>query len=59
MVTHFDTHSRLDPTRKYHHLEIDVASRKPFMHWTRLQYVEDADDMTTRTTARRWLLLCR
>jgi len=46
--------------RKYHHMEIDVASRKPFMHWTRLQYVEDADDVTRRTTARRWLLLlCR
>jgi len=60
MVTHFDTHSRLGLMRKYHHLEIDVASRKPFMHWTRLQYVEDADDMTRRTTARRWLLLwCR
>jgi len=36
--------------RKYHHLKIDVASRKPFVHWTRLQYVEDADDMTRRTT---------
>ena len=32
MVAHFDTHSRLDPMRKYHHLEIDVASRKPFIH---------------------------
>jgi len=50
MVARFDTHSRLDPMRKYQHLEIDVASSKPFMHWTRLQCVEDADDMTTRTT---------
>jgi len=52
MVAHIDTHSRLDPMRKYHHLEIDVASRKLFMHWTRLQCVEDADDMTRRATAR-------
>jgi len=59
MVAHFDTHSRLDPMRKYHHLEIDVASRKPFVHERRLQCVEDADDMTRRTTARRWLLWCR
>jgi len=54
----FDTHSRLDPMRKYRHLEIDVASRKPFMHWTRLQYVEDTDGMARRTATRRWLLLC-